>query len=75
MVGFGNHCESIRVVRRIWFRVADGVVEGKVLDEGGEEDDEGVPGEGLPHAHPPPKPKGNKLVLLDQSPATLSCAL
>ena len=75
MVWLGNHGESVRVVPGIWLGMADGVVEGEVLDEGGEEDDEGVPGEGLPHTHPPAKPKGNKLILLDQSPAAPSCPL
>ena len=63
-----NDCEAGGVVGGVWLGVGEGVVELQLLDQGGEEDEEGVPGKALPHAHPPPKAVRDELLLLDQSP-------
>ena len=42
-----------------------------VLEQGGEEDEEVVPGQRLSHAHPSAKTKRHKLVFLHQTPAPL----
>ena len=39
-----------------------------MLDQGGEEYEEGVPGQGLPHAHPPAEAVRHEAVLLEEPP-------
>ena len=68
IVGMRNDCEAGGVVGGVWLGVGEGVVELQLLDQGGEEDKEGVPGQALPHAHPPPEAVRDKLLLLDQPP-------
>ena len=82
-----NYRQSVSIILGIWLFVATRVLkpcklinakhtvghlhQPDVLEQGGEEDEEVVSGQGLPHAHPSAKTKRHKLVFLQQTPAPL----
>ena len=82
-----NDSQSVSIILGIWLFVATRVLEPcklinannslrhlhqpDVLEQGGEEDEEAVPGQRLHHAHPSAKTKRHKLVFLHQTPAPL----
>ena len=86
MVRMRNHCQPVCVIPRVWLSMPNWVLEPgivimskkswrvvqpDVLEKGGEEDEEVVLGERLPHADSSPKTKWNKLLLLHKAPAPL----
>ena len=79
-----NHSQPVRVIPRVWLSMSNrvlepgrliigevGVDEPDVLDQGGEEDEEVVPGQRLAHADSPAKTKWDKLLLLHKAPPPL----
>ena len=75
MVWMRDDSETISVVGGVGVGVGLWVVKLEVFDQGGEEDEERVPGQALPHAHTSTKPKGHKLVSLDETPGARVCLL
>ena len=84
MIRMRDHCQPVRIIPRVWLSMLNWVLEpGKlvdiskpavqpdVLEQGGEEDEEVVLGQGLSHADSPPKTKWNKLIPLHQAPPSL----
>ena len=81
-----NHGQPVRVIPRVWLSMPNWVLkpdrliigekdvdvdEPDVLEKGGEEDEEVVPGQRFTHADSPAKTKRDKLILLHKAPPPL----
>ena len=81
-----NHGQPVRVIPRVWLSMPNWVLkpvtdlllvknidvdEPDVLEKGGEEDEEVVPGQRFTHADSPAKTKWDKLILLHKAPPPL----
>ena len=86
MIRMRNHGQPVRVIPRVWLSMPNWVLkpdrliigekdvevdEPDVLEKGGEEDEEVVPGQRFTHADSPTKTKRDKLILLHKAPPPL----
>ena len=66
IVRLRNYREAVCKVFRVWLWMRLRIVKPQILDQCCHEDEQTVPGEALPHAHPPPHAVRDELVPPDQ---------